>query len=115
MLAARSRRGRTNSRGDATREQILEAAVELLGEMGYAGLSISAVCDRADVAPTAIYWHFGNKAGLMEAVIARIGGYSEHILAEVAAAEPAERLDRLIAEIRALGSRGGWLRGGARR
>jgi AcrR family transcriptional regulator len=102
MLAARSRRGRTNSRGDATREQILEAAVELLGEMGYAGLSISAVCDRADVAPTAIYWHFGNKAGLMEAVIARIGGSSDRILAEVAAAEPAERLDRLIAEIRAL-------------
>jgi AcrR family transcriptional regulator len=103
MLAARSRKGRTNSRGEATRDQILEAAVELLGERGYAGLSISAVCDRADVAPTAIYWHFDNKAGLMEAVIARIGGYSDRILAEVAAAEkPAERLDRLIAGIRAL-------------
>ena len=104
MLAARSRRARTNSRGEATREQLLAAAVELLREKGYAGLSIAAVCARADVAPTAVYWHFGNKAGLMEAVLARIsGGYVERIRAEVAAAErPAERLDRLIAGIRAL-------------
>jgi AcrR family transcriptional regulator len=104
MLAVRSRRARTNSRGKATREDLLGAAVELLREKGYAGLSISAVCERADVAPTAVYWHFGNKAGLMEAVLTRIsGGYVERIRAEVAAAErPAERLDRLIAGIRAL-------------
>lgn len=104
MLAARSRRARTNSRGEATRAQLLEAAVELLHERGYAGLSIAAICARADVAPTAVYWHFGNKAGLMEAVIARIsGGYVERIRAEVArAADPGERLDRLVAGIRAL-------------
>ena len=104
MLAARSRRSRTNARGEATREQLLEAAVDLLRERGYAGLSIAALCARADVAPTSIYWHFGNKAGLMAAVLGRIGGgYVERIRAEVAAAKgPEERLDRLIAGIRAL-------------
>lgn len=104
MHAARARRARTNSRGDATRAQILEAAVDLLRERGYAGLSIAALCERADVAPTSVYWHFGSKAGLMEAVIARIsGGYVERIRADVARArEPSERLDRLIAGIREL-------------
>lgn len=104
MHSARARRARTNSRGEATREQLLEAAIDLLRERGYAGLSISAVCERADVAPTALYWHFGSKAGLMEAVIARIsGGHAERIRAEAAAAQtPAERLERMIAGIRAL-------------
>jgi AcrR family transcriptional regulator len=104
VLAARSRRARTNSRGEATREQLLGAAVELLRERGYAGLSIAAVCERADIAPTAVYWHFGNKAGLMEAVVARISaGHAERIRAHTAAAKtPAERLDRLIAGIRGL-------------
>lgn len=104
VLAARSKRARTNSRGDATREQLLEAAVALLREKGYAGLSIAALCDRADVAPTAVYWHFGSKAGLMEAVITRIsGGHVERIRAELADAEgPDRRLDLLIAGIRAL-------------
>jgi AcrR family transcriptional regulator len=104
MLAARSRRARTNSRGEASREHLLEAAVELLREKGYAGLSIAALCDRVDLAPTSIYWHFGNKAGLMEAVLGRISGnYVERIRAEVAAAtNVGERLDRLIAGIRAL-------------
>jgi len=104
MFAARSRRARTNSRGEATREQLLEAAVDLLREKGYAGLSIAALCDRADLAPTAVYWHFGSKAGLMETVIARIsGGFVERIRTEVAAAAgPDERLDRLIEGLRTL-------------
>ena len=55
MLAAKSRKARTNARGEASREQILEAAVGLLRDHGYAGLSIARVCERADVAPTSVY------------------------------------------------------------
>lgn len=104
MAADQARNTRASARGEATREQLLESAVGLLAERGYAGLSIAAVCARAGVAPTAVYWHFASKAGLMEAVIARIsGGYAERIRAHVADAEaPAERLDRLIAGIRDL-------------
>jgi len=104
MLRARSQSARTNARGEATRERLLATAVELLRERGYAGLSISALCERAGIAPTAVYWHFGSKAGLMEAVIARISGhYVERIRADAAAAgSPGERLDRMIAGIRSL-------------
>jgi AcrR family transcriptional regulator len=104
MLAARSRKARTNSRGVASREQILEAAVDLLRDHGYAGLSIARICNRADVAPTSVYWHFGSKAGLMEAVIARIGGSHTGRIREFAARgkTPAERLDLLIEGLREL-------------
>jgi AcrR family transcriptional regulator len=104
MARARPRSARTNARGDATRERLLATAVELLREKGYAGLSISALCERADIAPTSVYWHFGSKAGLMEAVIARISGhYVERIRADAAEASgPSERLDRMIAGIRSL-------------
>ncbi len=104
MLAARSRTTRSSSRGDASRERILEGALELLREKGYAGLSIAAVCERAGVAPTSVYWHFGSKAGLREAVIGRIsGGETERIRASVAEAGSREaRLERLIEGLREL-------------
>lgn len=101
MLAARSRKARTNARGAASREQILRAAIELLQEKGYSGLSIAGICERADIAPTSLYWHFGNKAGLMGAVLERIGGGGmERIREEVSRADtPAARLDVLIAAL----------------
>jgi AcrR family transcriptional regulator len=104
MLAARSRRARSTRRGETSRGQILQAAVDLLTERGYAGLSISGICAKADIAPTSLYWHFGSKAGLMEAVLDRIaGGHVDRIRASVArAAEPLERLDRLIVGLREL-------------
>lgn len=79
-------------------------AVALLRERGYAGLSISAVCERADISPTSLYWHFGNKAGLMEAVVERTSGHAERIHRAVrdAAGNPRERLRKLIASIREL-------------
>ncbi len=103
MLAARSRKAKTNARGEASREQILEAAVGLLRDHGYAGLSIARVCERADVAPTSVYWHFGSKAGLMAAVIGRVGSHTDRLRRAAAeGATPAERLDRLIEGIREL-------------
>lgn len=60
---------RANKRGQASKAQILDCAIALLGEHGYGGLSISAVCKAAGVAPTSIYWHFGDKAGLMAAIV----------------------------------------------
>ncbi|MGI9432164.1 MAG: TetR/AcrR family transcriptional regulator [Myxococcota bacterium] len=103
MIAARSRKGRTNARGEASRTRILDSADAVLRDRGYSGLSIAAVCDRADVAPTSVYWHFGSKAGLMEAVLARGGGHAERIRAVTARAKtPEARLAVLLEELRAL-------------
>lgn len=72
--SAASRTSATNARGAASRARILEAATAVLRERGYAGLSIASVCERADIAPTSVYWHFDNKAGLMTAVLAHVSG-----------------------------------------
>jgi AcrR family transcriptional regulator len=87
-----------------SRERILEAARTLFQERGYGGLSISSICDRAGVVPTSIYWHFGDKAGLLRAVIEESGGYAAQIRKAVAAAvgRPDEQLDIVVKKVRAL-------------
>ena len=52
------------TRGDATRERLLEAAVELLEEGGYAAASVAAIAARSGVAAGALYRHFPSKAEL---------------------------------------------------
>ena len=60
---------RVTSRGAISRDRILEGALALLSEGGYSALSISAICKRADVSAASLYHHFGDKAGLLTAMI----------------------------------------------
>ena len=57
------------ARGKQTREQLLEAATAVLREGGYGALSTRALADRAGVRVSLVHYHFGSKAGLMEAVL----------------------------------------------
>jgi AcrR family transcriptional regulator len=54
-----------------TRERILEAATELFAQRGYAGAGVDQLAARSGIAKTAIYYHFGNKAGLLAAALER--------------------------------------------
>lgn len=56
---------------DARREQIMDAAVELLTEQGYRDASMLAVARRASASKETLYAWFGDKRGLYEAVIRR--------------------------------------------
>src|SRR5205085_1267020 len=51
---------------EATRRSILDAAEALLASRGEEGLSIREVCLRAGVTPPTIYYHFGDKAALVD-------------------------------------------------
>lgn len=42
-----------------------------MAERGYAATTIGAICSATGLAPTAIYWHFGSKDGLLAAVVER--------------------------------------------
>jgi AcrR family transcriptional regulator len=53
------------------RERILDAASLLMSERGFAAATISAICKRAEVMPPTLYWHFGDKQGLVAAVMER--------------------------------------------
>ena len=89
---------------DDSRERILQAAAELFAQRGYAGVGVDEVASRSGIAKTALYYHFGNKDGLLVAVLERtaaawIDGIRQ---ASSAGAEPFDRLDRALAGMRTL-------------
>ncbi|HEX3616811.1 MAG TPA: TetR/AcrR family transcriptional regulator [Solirubrobacteraceae bacterium] len=59
------RRGRPPSGG---REAIVEAALEILRGEGIANLTSREVAARAGVSDASVYYHFGDRAGLLQAV-----------------------------------------------
>jgi len=67
-LPSRPRQRRTPA---AQREAILEAAAAVFLERGYAGASVDAVVERAGGSKATVYALFGNKEGLLSALIAQ--------------------------------------------
>ncbi|WP_142001868.1 TetR/AcrR family transcriptional regulator [Amycolatopsis cihanbeyliensis] len=53
------------------REELLEAAADLLPDKGYAGLRMADVATRVGVSRQTVYNEFGNKAELAQAVVLR--------------------------------------------
>jgi AcrR family transcriptional regulator len=51
------------------RARILEAALQAFAERGYNAASIAEIGERAGIAKSVMYHHFGSKAGLYEAVV----------------------------------------------
>ena len=64
MATARPRRV---DYSESTRKALVDGAVVLFTERGYAGTSLDEVCKRARVTKGALYHHFSGKQGLFEA------------------------------------------------
>ncbi|WP_425469732.1 TetR/AcrR family transcriptional regulator [Paraburkholderia unamae] len=60
-----------NRRGQRSRQEILDAAARVMSAYGYAGTSMSALVEATGIPKSAIYHHFGSKAGLLAEVMAR--------------------------------------------
>lgn len=85
---------------EAGRQQVLDAARWLLGgTASYTAFTVDAVARQADVARATVYYQFGSKTGLLEAVcdhLAEIGGLAD--LAEVfSEPDPLRALHRFVA------------------
>lgn len=59
-------------RGQARREAIIKAAIEVFLERGYEGTSLDMVIERAGGSRRTIYEAFGNKEGLFGAIVAQV-------------------------------------------
>ncbi|MDH6522719.1 AcrR family transcriptional regulator [Streptomyces sp. SAI-135] len=57
--------------GLSSREVILNAARSLIGEKGYDGMAISDLSSKSGLPPSSIYYHFGNKFGVLAALLER--------------------------------------------
>jgi len=102
---------RRSRRSEVSRERILEAATELFAQRGYAGAGVDQLAARSGIAKTAIYYHFGNKAGLLAAALQRAANsWIEGILqASRQAGDWPDRLDHALAGMRALLEEKPWI------
>lgn len=78
------------------RERILQAAMELVAASDGTAVSTRQITERAGVTAPTLYHHFGDKDGLMEAVVAR--GFEEFIRSEGSI----ERTDAPIEDVKRL-------------
>lgn len=94
----KGRIGTTRGADAATRDRILEAATELFGARGFGRTTIRQIGERARANSALIYYYFGSKTGLFEALVQRVQqavhGNLERSLAGSGA--PREKLERFI-------------------
>lgn len=80
----------TDTAASSTRDRLLTAAAELLAESTNREVSTRAICDRAGVQAPTLYHHFGNKQGLLDAVVA--DRFTTHMRAADADGDPVTAL-----------------------
>jgi AcrR family transcriptional regulator len=87
--AVAARRRAPRGRGAELREQVLQAAMELLTDTGDEdAVSIRAVAQRVGVSAPSIYLHFADKRALIDAVCGEVFEALHQRLREAAAGEP---------------------------
>jgi AcrR family transcriptional regulator len=95
---AAPRRDLRKVKGDASRERILDAAIQLFSERGYAATGVQEIARSAGIEKAALYWHFGSKESLLAAVLDRTDAdFVERILKRVSKGGSSdERLDLFV-------------------
>jgi AcrR family transcriptional regulator len=83
---------------EVRREQIIQAAMNLIGSRGLKGLSMVALANRIGLVPSALYRHFKSKNDILDMILDFV---RERLLTNVRAscketAEPIERLQRIL-------------------
>ncbi len=99
LPASSRRQGERNSpKSQRTRARILETALRLFVERGYAAASNPAIAEAAGLTRGAMLYHFESREALLEAVIPYIQGERTRLLQEAVASAPhgADRTDHAI-------------------
>ena len=87
------------SRSKERVDLVLQAAKEIMAERGYGGLTLSAVCDRANVKQTSIYRYWPNQTALLVSIISFFeDDYQSRIklLEEVAFDQPWQNVQKFL-------------------
>lgn len=96
-----------STRGRLSRQQWIDAALQLIAQQGLSGVNIANMAAALRVTTGSFYWHFGSREELIEAALDR--WETERIdviegLREIA--DPRQRLERLISDSYRHGDRG---------
>jgi len=76
---------RTREEAERTRKELLRAALSVFSARGYASTRLDDVARKAGVTRGAIYWHFGSKAKLYDALLEEYGGRLESVVGDAVA------------------------------
>ena len=88
---------RRRADGERTRERILEVALPLFAEHGYAGTSIRRIAQASDVNVATLAYHFSDKEGLYTEVVQRLHAeLAEHWPTDLEGSAPREMVERLV-------------------
>lgn len=89
------RRPNRAEKAEATRNALFEAAIEVVGEYGYAGTSIARITERAGVAQGTFYNYFESRQDLLDQLLPAISQQLHvHIRERVLAADSAVERER---------------------
>ena len=80
------------------REQIIQAAMNLIASRGFKGLSVAAIANRIGLVPSAIYRHFKSKDDVLDMILDFIQGklFANFRRASKETSEPMERLQYIL-------------------
>ncbi|HVT66340.1 MAG TPA: TetR/AcrR family transcriptional regulator, partial [Trebonia sp.] len=78
-------------------ERVLRAAMSEFARHGFAGARVDRIVKRADVSPRSLYYHYGSKRGLWNAVRERLRAQHFQDFVQGACDEPL--LDHLLANV----------------
>jgi AcrR family transcriptional regulator len=84
------------------REQLLDVTRDIVGEAGFHAVSIEAVARRAGITRPIVYGHFGDLAGLLEAMLDRETDRAVAQLADIlpSSESPDDPTEALVAALR---------------
>jgi TetR/AcrR family acrAB operon transcriptional repressor len=75
---------KTKKEAEQTRQNVLEAALQVFSEKGYAAATLNEIAERAKVTRGAIYWHFDNKAELYNTLLKEAASISAQVVDQAA-------------------------------
>ncbi len=88
---------RTAEAAEATRVALIETGVLTFAEVGYHAARLDDVAEPAGVTRGAVYHHFGDKQGLLKAIVDRfIGAFDQSVDGAVTSAGGYEPIDRVL-------------------
>src|SRR5215471_21045791 len=99
MREARNVARTPGSVADDTRQRILEVAVDLFIERGYAGTSVRDISERLGMTKGSLYYHFASKDDLLAALVEPMTTDLDEFIAEAGrTGQPASRelVERLV-------------------
>ena len=74
---------RPNSKTADARERLLETAIGMFAQKGYAGTSVREIAEQAGVSKPVLYYYFKSKEGLFLAILEMAENLQKQLLAEV--------------------------------